>query len=824
MPLRTICVALFSGYLAFTLEPLAASGARQTAPAEPPTAIAPVRPGPDSWRYASEQEWIVSDIVSTLATLASRARPRPLGDVRVATLPPGTALARFRADAGDGSATIEIRDHIWAPANYVALAKRWIPARSTGAKPGPSSELLSQLVTPRVEVIERLNREVGLGLSANGLASEDHEAAALLLGVLALREGPGPFGDIRRLLSKMTAHLAIARAARAKPTPTREVAELVQLVLVNRQRDALERLTKWEAGSPSVAERSWIRALRIRVTGDWRLLERPRDASLLERIEYLRAVYGRLGLEAALDFIDDSHPEAAADWTRIIASTTMSVEAGKKFGAQAFSAELVEAAHVWGQDSGLVNRLNADVTTETEPRNVPIDWPTWAASFQRHLAMHSVTAVQHESTILRRKDVARQVAAKLEQIFGRLTLFPLAKLRYALDDVQYASAMKDVVALMLRHPDLLTSANWLAGLELRGGRAPTGVTPQSSWFTQVVPAGTAFDAAYRVYTYQRTNHLTRELAEKLRQLAPYEPYLLAEQMRLRFGTAVPFAELRREAGPLADYDSAVLRDLANAAKEDPATYVPVATRLCDLQADNCDSLGAYLADHDRDEEAAGVYQRWVDGARNRVRVSNYIDWLITYYDTHGQHERAVELADQAADVFSNRGLVAKARLLERMAKYQEAEDLLKQASERYGETIDLTAFYVRWSKATGDAGVKSAADSLLAKVFPRGLERFDTPAAAGPPADGVKVTTTGARGANAGFEIDDVVVAVDGLTVHNYDQFLLAWQMEAKPAIEFLTWKGGKYSTIRADIRNTWASGWFVGYRAPAPPAPGKSP
>ncbi len=553
MRLRLVYVAVLSARLSFALEPLAASGTPQTTTAKPAApVIAPVLPGPDSWRYRSEQEWIVSDIVSTLAALASHVRPGPIGEVRVATLPPNLDLARFRVDTGGGSHAIEIRDHIWAPTNFVALAKGWIPARSARpAKPGPSSELLSELTTPRVAVIERLNREVGHGLSANGLASEDHEAAALLLGVLALREGPSPFGDVRHLLSKMTAHLAMAQAIRAKPTKTGQVAELVQFVLINRQRDALERLTKWEAGSPSPVERLWIRALKIRVTGDWRLLERPLEATLLERIEYVRALHRRLGIAAVLVFFDDSRPEAVADWTRIIASSSMSIEAGNTFGEQAIGAELAEAAHVWGQVSGrpvsagrstseLINRLNADAPTGTEPGNVPIDWPTWAASFQRHLVMHSATAVLHESNMLDRKGVARRLAAKREQMFGRLTLFPLAKLRYALDDAQYASAMKDVVALMLRHPDLITSANWLEGVEQRGGRTPTGVVPQSSWFTPIVPAGTAFDAANRVYTYRRTNRLTPDLVDKLRQLAPYRAVLPggADVAALRDGCTV----------------------------------------------------------------------------------------------------------------------------------------------------------------------------------------------------------------------------------------------------------------------------------------------
>jgi hypothetical protein len=212
----------------------------------------------------------------------------------------------------------------------------------------------------------------------------------------------------------------------------------------------------------------------------------------------------------------------------------------------------------------------------------------------------------------------------------------------------------------------------------------------------------------------------------------------------------------------------------------------------------------------------------VDKERDRVGVSNDANWLITYYDTHGQHDRAVRLADQVAEVFSYQGLLAKARLLERMMKFQEAEGLLKQASERYNRTSHLTAFYLRWSKASGDAGVKSAADALTAKVFPKGLERAATPAGDGPPADGVKVTTTGARGASAGFQVDDVVVAIDGITVHNRDQFLLAWQMEPGSDITFLKWKGGTYSTVRASIRNSWTSGVFVNYRAPTESAPEK--
>jgi hypothetical protein len=471
-----------------------------------------------------------------------------------------------------------------------------------------------------------------------------------------------------------------------------------------------------------------------------------------------------------------------------------------------------------GAIDDLIEHLNIDAHAAPVASADPIDWPTWAALFQRHVLSHVALMVEQESQRLGRKDVARSVASDNEKLFGRLTLFPLAKLRYALDDAQYADAMKDVIGLMRQHPELLTSGSWMMASEKRNGRVPTGVVPQSVWFTTLVPEGTAFDASERVFTYWSTNHLTLPLLHAVRLVAPYTRYLLEEEMRWRYRSPQvppPLDEYSREAGVLVEYDAEILGDLLKSAEKDPARYVPLANRLCDLQVNRCATLGYYLADHDRDDEAARVYQHWVDADRDAVGVSNGADWLVTYYDTHGQHVRAVALADRMAEVFSYQGLRVKARVLERMGNYREAEAILKKASERYGRTAELTTLYVRWAKAVDDPGVKSAGETLLAHVFPDGIERVDTSAFAGRPADGVRVTVTGARGEKAGFEVDDVIVAVDGIAVHNYEQFDMAWRMDAAPEISFLTWKAGKYTEIRAPIRDSWRSGYFVSYRSP---------
>src|SRR5436190_17181761 len=217
---------------------------------------------PVSWRYASEQEWIVSSVVATLAELADTARKTPVGNIRVTTLQGAGPVPRFVVDASGEQTTIEIRDHLWAPANYLPLVKKWAAARPRAGAAARPSDILSALTAPRIDVLESSNREIGRRLSAKSPSRNDYDDAALLLGVMGLREGP-TYGDVRPFLSRMTAHLAMAQALSATPTPSGRVAELLQLALVERQRDVLDRLEKWEAASPSPLDRSWILALRV---------------------------------------------------------------------------------------------------------------------------------------------------------------------------------------------------------------------------------------------------------------------------------------------------------------------------------------------------------------------------------------------------------------------------------------------------------------------------------------------------------------------------------------------------------------------------------
>jgi hypothetical protein len=383
--------------------------------------------------------------------------------------------------------------------------------------------------------------------------------------------------------------------------------------------------------------------------------------------------------------------------------------------------------------------------------------------------------------------------------------------------------MKAAAPLLSDRRELVTSANWTllaerwstprqSGERRSSARPPDGVPAAATWFSPLMPPGTAYDANKRMFGPKRSLLVRREELERVRALAPYETAPLFELTRIRFGAKPPLASLRANAGLLAEYDITVLSRMADAAAGDAEAYLPIGRRICELDADHCGVLAAYLADHERDREAAEVYGHFVAEARDRVSVSYHASWLISYYDDHGQRPRAIALADEMAEVYSYAGLVAKARLLERMHQFDEAEDYLRKAAARYDNSVDLAAFYLRRANEPNAPTYAELAAPLVKQVFPDGFERVAGGAGIKAPLDGVRVRSSGARGVAAGFSDEDIVVAVDSVRVHNREQLVLVRLMKDDPSISFLTWHGGHYVDIHGPLRHAWVSGDLVSY------------
>ena len=229
---------------------------------------------PPARRFATEQEWIQADIVSAITGMVALETP-------------------------PGAGPIAVRDHVWSPATYAPLVERMLAGRQLD-RPGANDvdpAVRAALMALRSETLLEQNERVSSALQQNILHAGWQESAALLVGGLALRESVGLFSDVRPALSRMAAHLAIARALRgsAEPSMDGRCALAILTALAGLERQAVQMVNDLEARAVSPADRAWVRALRVRITGDWRS---PQNAgTLLERLEFARAVRGRLGVD-----------------------------------------------------------------------------------------------------------------------------------------------------------------------------------------------------------------------------------------------------------------------------------------------------------------------------------------------------------------------------------------------------------------------------------------------------------------------------------------------------------------------------------------------
>src|SRR6185436_6562649 len=85
------------------------------------------------------------------------------------------------------------------------------------------------------------------------------------------------------------------------------------------------------------------------------------------------------------------------------------------------------------------------------------------------------------------------------------------------------------------------------------------------------------------------------------------------------------------------------------------------------------SLGDFFATNSQAAaKAAKYYQKAMDLCSDSVRAANNSAWLVKYYEKNGQLQKASDVADRAAAVYSSLGLQTKADFLERQGRYEEA--------------------------------------------------------------------------------------------------------------------------------------------------------
>lgn len=797
--------------LVLLLVALAAAGAWRlgwlaTTPA--PVAVAP-RPAPPprfQAAWATEEEWLVDRITRDVREMGAFAAKRAL---------PAADAPAVKPDA------IRVEEHLFSPRTFESFAREALAGVDLGGtrparESGEDARLLTALLDPQAGVLVREDLALSQKLEADPRDAAAHERAALLLGAFALRDCAGSSTDIRPALTRITAHLALARALAGGQEPglAGRYSEAVLVTLVGRERDALGRLDSLAAGAKSPAEKAWLRALRLRNTGDWRIAQNEKRLTLLETLEEFRALVLGQDDDAALDWLDPRKPRPIPDWGRLALSYEYrSMGTSNRFADLSMAMDLREAAEVLtllhaapADMSGFLEVANErpgrSVRRESDgtPRLAVLGRDLWANRFQRTLVF-DLEMGDRRRFDLNLPGERKAFAEQTRERFGRLEMFPIVMRVQADDAASYRTAMAALREMAVRSPEQVTGAHWqLIGTKQDFAPLPRDLPDPNAWFHPVLPPGTLLDLDHRLVATEMVTIGPAALAA-LREQAPYNAALASFAAPRRRPIEKPSAaELAAFYGPLAEFDLHLMSTLSDAAWYDPDDYRKRQGLLCELSADYCLPLGYRLAELGFADEAAVAYRKGLFEARDPVMAANNSRWLVDYYFDHGQMQKAEAVARRAAETYSGPGLFSMARLMERSGRLSEAEEYYRRMQDRYGNASPLAGFYYRQVHVAKKAAYEAKLKEAMALALPTGLEVFDRASLPPTPSDGVVFKGANDNTIRYGIKWGHVIVGLDGYRVRNYDAYDVIRNLSQSPKMKLVVWRGTSYDEIDVEF------------------------
>jgi tetratricopeptide (TPR) repeat protein len=778
-------------------------------------------PPPWTWPYATESEWIATEVVADIAEMAAyaaaRRGTRPAAvSVRLRPDPSAEDL-RYTATVAlpEGppvEGRIEVVAGIWNPAAYGQVAGAIVRRFGLKGHAGGSDSAAERLLEPTFPVLEDENGRVSRLLEEDMTRVAGHEQAALLLGALGLREAAAEFSDTRAIASRMTAHLAFAAALRSRADPgvERQIAEAALATLASRQVDAVERASRLpETGAAG----AWRRALVVRNTGDWRVLEAPAKASLLERREHYRALGRSLGTIESTAFLQEFEPEPVPDWWRLAFDGYLpDVGTGNLFSAVAIDEELAEIDRLWarlqpGLEVQLV-ALNGDAGRCVDPRRRPspvriIDWGAWAGSSRRHLLNALSSRSAHMKTNLGLKKEADEFRDQARDPFAAIDLF--ATLAATWKERPDPAGCRDSTRLIQQGPHRVPALWW--SFVVTRCRAGGALPRPERWMNPPLLPGTAYDAARRwphlfaSPESEAPDTLRSPAFQEARRLARYEERLALRESSARKRAGETRLDLAALWGPLAEYNLTAMREIAETVTAGTPEHRKLYEHLTRVNPDSFLALGWDLRQAGLDDEAAIAYQQAYEKAPDRVSVSHHMGWLADYHFDRGRRERAFEIAGAAAETYSGAGLIAQARMLERSGRFEEAESWYKRVAERYEVNRDwLDCFYIRRLRRSGEerAYERQAAEAVT-RLFPMGLARVSLSDLAPPPAGGPLLPAS--EDDQRGLRKGDFIAAIDGYRVRSLEQQTCVSSWTDSLETTAIVWRDGGYEEVAGRYR-----------------------
>jgi tetratricopeptide (TPR) repeat protein len=777
--------------------------------------------------FQNESQYIVEAIASDLAEQVYYATTRRLPNQKhflvAATEKPGSTVdtpvydlhIRLDPKQKDLSLELPINSPIWSASVYQPLVVELARAAGLSARSASKTQdtaLIVKLNDCAPETIEEQNQQLSAALEADFTNPQLHEDAALLLGAFLLRESSGHFFEIRSPLSRMTAHLAMARFLRgADPYGINgRMAEAILLTLIGNEAPALEHLNSM--GTNDAAVVAMLRALRACNTGDYRSLDQAQDRTPIENIAWFTSLASYAGTPSAWMKLSDDQKQTIG-FVRAANAFKYSVEIGHELLQTALPLELKEIASIYelSHHEKLERNALAKVLNDLPERCFSssggsvhvriIGWGQWAMFFQRHLCH----AVQQNYNFMNVKwgvpDEASQFAAQCERQFGGLRLYPFVR-RFNCSDVRsYHKAVDDSFKVIVATPQLVPSRCWnqaLTKVRFAPFYCPHPNPHINEWHNHNPPPGTLYDLDPRLIhpsLIGRPDAVAR--FEQLHELAPYDCRVANYILVNKYHHHPTYDQAMGLFRPLLPYSVTALETVAGTVTNKPEQYEQLMVQAAELNPACYYTLGDFVLNRQQDDKAAQYIDKACAADPDAVRVSNHAVWRVRYYLKKGNTDKAREIADQGGEVYSFVGLEAKALFLEATTNYDEAFEWFAKLEERYNDSWPALEFCIRYKGQTGDQHFDPEVQRRIRKLFPKGIEKVALRDFNGPPADGVLIRQENALLKAAGLNKGDVIVAVYGVRVHNLLQYAYGRELKQTPEMDLVVWQGDAYRAFK---------------------------
>jgi hypothetical protein len=795
--------------------------------------------------FQTESEFIVGSIVADVAEQMFYAAHRRLPDQDyfsvTATEKPGSPQDApvydldicLDAKHGDLKMEASINGPIWSPEVYTDVAAQLARAAgvyATGADGSGDTKRLAKLMDASPETIAEQDQILSDILENDFSNPELHEQAALLLGAFALRDHSGHFFDLRLPLSRLTAHLIMAQFLRGDGSfgINGQVAKALSLTLSGDEALALKQLDV--IGTNNAAVMPMVRALRARNTGDYRVLGAMDGLSPSECIAWFSALADYVAPTLAWSKLSDQQ-QKTIDFVRIANEESYSVEMGHQLLDVAIPLEMQEITSVYSLThqkqltrDGVIPALNESPKrcfiqgTDGATHVRIIGWSQWAWFLQRHLCHAIEQNFQLQEYSWGVPEDAAVFAGLCQSQFGGLRLYPFVQRFDCTNEATYHQAVDDGFKVTVATPQWVPADCWNYLCFPAGfgpPYQPVGNPHVNEWFNHNPPPGTVYNLNPRLYHPSLTDRSDApDFFEKLHELAPFDCRVDNLIVKRKYHDKPNYYQAMELYGDLLPYSAAAAITVANTAQDQPKQYEKLLLQAAALDPTCYYTLCNYAFDRHDEDKAAEYDDLGCAADLDLVRVANRATWRVEYYIKKGQLDKARQIAYDAGEVYSARGLEAQATFFELTSNYTEAFQWFAKIEDRYNESSYVIKFCLRHRLLTGDDQFQSELQSRLAKIFPKGMEKVSLADFQGAPRDGVFIKSSTPLLTSAGMQKGDVIVAIGGVRTHDFDQYVYTRDSQESPELHLIVWQSGAYGEITASPPERRFGADFVDYVA----------